>query len=197
MIWNDGFSEADLRIFALLQDGIKEGDTSIGPGGRGSADFMLTAPDVPGEYDISVLASSGDLATESIEVVEERNLMIESIEHPDIVTDDGSCAINVTVYNSGEARVARLRFQSEDISGEAALSLEKDGMATHTFNCSGESEGRKAVSVSLLDSSGSYQDGWTGNIEFRHTPSLKDAISNQLEGFIMWITELIRGLFGS
>ena len=144
-----------------------------------------------------MLASSGDLATEDIEVVEERSLVIESIEHPDTVTDDGSCTINVTVSNTGDATIATLRLQSDDVSGETPLSLEKEGRAVHTFNCSGGGEGRKAVSVSLLDSSGSYQDGWTGSIEFQRTPSLKDAISSQVERFIMWITALIRGIFGS
>ncbi len=193
---NNGFSQADLRLFALIGDEIEEGRLVLGHGETGSADFTLEAPTVPGKYDLNIFASSGDMATEIIEVVSQRNLSMTEIEYPPSLNEGESAIVNVTVVNSGEETNALIRFVTSSGETEEELVVEKDGSSGVSFNYTSQKAGNDDLTISLLGSSGNYQDSWTGTVEVIGKPSIKEDISSQLEQFILGIIEAIRSIFG-
>ncbi len=183
-------------VFLLLGGALYEANTGNYRDGRSEAEFIVHAPETPGEYNAMIVAESGDYAEETIEVVTERTLSITEIGYTPNVMAGRDCTINVTVTSSGNASGATLKLQIGDKTENMPISVGEGPGMTKSLNCSVPGEGTESVIVSVLDSGGSYQDSWTGSITFEGEKSLKQNISSWLEDLITGIIDAIKSLFG-
>ncbi len=193
---NAGFKELDLRVFAVFGDEIEERDLSLKHGESGEASFTFTAPESPGEYDLSVFASSGDLRSETITVISDRKLKITEIKMTKSIEAGTYGLLNVTVFNTGEETTGSVTFQFEGNTETKSVTVGKESESTVGFEFTSETEGTKSVMVSLLNSKGIYKDGWSGNVEVYRTQTLKEEVSDGIEAIIMAILDFFRSLFG-
>ncbi len=193
---NGGFTDSNVKVFAVMDNVIKEKNIDIPGRGTGSVQFQLTVPQMSGEYDLNIFADSGDLKSETIEVISERQMKIDEIQVPSSMKIGDSGEINVTVSNNGEESTASVKFQSGGTTDTETVTFGSDGKGYASFGINADSEGSVNVIVSLLDNDGSYQDSWTGNINVMQEASLKEGIAKQLEGMIMSIIEAIMSIFG-
>ncbi|MCK4815827.1 hypothetical protein KA005_08655, partial [bacterium] len=191
---NTGYSARDLRIFAILDDEIKEGALSLQSGGTDDIKFEFTAPQIPGEYELQVFSSSGDLKGEMIDVISNRQLKITEISIPKALELGSVVLINVSVYNFGEESAASVKLQAGKFTDTKNIMIDTEGVGAVSFDFTADSEGITSVIISILDGD-SYQDSWTGNINVFKEPSIKDSIAKTLEDFIMWLLDSIRSIF--
>jgi hypothetical protein len=182
----------DVRVLAFLSDEMKTARAYAGRDEPVSLDFTFAAPQDPGEYILTVLAGTGDFESEKITVVAKRSMSISGIEYPAAMKEGESCMLDATAFNSGDATDASVAFNIGEDSRSSKVSLPAAGNATASYNCSGLAEGRHPVTVSLLDSSGAYQDSWTGAIEVSGAPSIKENVTGFLEGIITQFIEFLR-----
>ncbi len=192
---NAGFSDRDLEIFAILGEGMEEGILSVPGRGSSMIEFELTAPQTPGTYELYVFSESGDLKTESIEVISERHLRITEISIPASVEVGGSGTVNVSVKNLGEETTASVRFQAGGKTDTKSVTVGRGDTRVLSFGFTIENEDANSVSVSVLDSTGSYEDSWAGSVNVFRKISVKEEVSGMLEAFIIWLRELLRSIF--
>ncbi|MFH0956418.1 MAG: transglutaminase family protein [Candidatus Aenigmatarchaeota archaeon] len=183
----------EMRVFALLGGELTEGAAQTG--GEG-AQLSLRAPAGVGEHALSVIAETGDLKEETITVISERSMRITGIEHPSALREGDDCEIAALLSNAGDEDTASVMFSVGGGSETQDVSLPGGGNASASFNCTGQGAGRYAISVSLIDSGGSYQDSWTGSLEVQAPPSFKDDAVESAENFILWLIAAIRGFLG-
>jgi transglutaminase-like putative cysteine protease len=194
---NNGFSRADLQVFAMLGDEMKEGILGIEPRDTDRITLELTAPQAPGAYNLYVFTSSGDLMTEGVEVISERHLKITEITMPTSMEIGSNGTVKVSVTNLGEDSIASVRFQAGGTSETKTVKILGGDEHVLSFDFAAENEGDNAVIISVLDSEGSYEDSWTGSINVFRRPSLKEEVSGGIEAIIMAILEFLRNLFGA
>ncbi len=192
---NAGYSNRNLRLFAMLGDIIKEGSLSLPGGGTGDLQFEFTSPHMSGEYDIHIFSSSGDLMSETIEVISERQLKITEISIPKSLEVGSASSVNVTLRNFGGETTASVKLNAMGSTDVKNVLIESNETIVVSFGFSGENEGINNLIISVLDSGDSYQDSWTGNIDVFRQPSIKDSISKQIEDFIMWLLDIINSIF--
>ncbi|UCD02783.1 MAG: hypothetical protein JSV63_03295 [Candidatus Aenigmatarchaeota archaeon] len=195
-VMNSGYSSADLRVFAILEGDIKERSMSLLGRESKELSFSFTAPKIPGNYQLHVFSDSGDLQTETIQVISDRDLKISEIAIPKSLVAGSTGTINVTVINSGEPSSVTVKLQAGGHSETKTVSIDKDGSSVVSFDFEAVSDGSINVIVSVLDEDGSYQDSWTGNVVVLANPSLKENVSSMIEDLIMAIVDFFRSLFG-
>ncbi|MBN2330234.1 MAG: transglutaminase family protein [Candidatus Aenigmarchaeota archaeon] len=193
---NPGFGSMALRMFAMLGDQILEEGIDLPGKGTASVLFELKAPRKPGDHDLTIFSSSGDMATEALTVISERQLKITEIDIPVKVMLGESKDINITLHNFGGPETGRLEVSIGDHEEIRDIDLEENGTYTASFSYSPATQGEKEASITLLDSEGGYQDAWVGRIEASEAASFKEGISNHLEDFIAWLIASISSLFG-
>lgn len=182
----------DVRVLAFLGEEMKAARAYAGRGESVSLDFPFTAPHDPREYVLTVLAGTGDSASEKITVVAGRSMSISGIEYPAAIQEGTDCTVAATALNSGDATDASVAFILGGDSQGSRIALPAAGNATAHFNCSGLPTGRHPLTVSLLDASGAYQDSWTGAIEVAANPSFKEDVTGFLEGIILQFIEFLK-----
>jgi hypothetical protein len=193
---NSGYSSQELRVFAILGDDIQEKSLSVPAGSSSSASFDLTAPVAEGKHTLKVFASSGDLATEGIDVIRERQIKITEIGIPEQMNVGETATINVTLTNFGVETEASVKLQAGGSESSKKVYMAKDGTGVVGFSFEAETGGDNNVIISAMDSSGAYQDGWSGGIEVANPLSMKGGIAKKIENFFLWLIEAIRSLFG-
>jgi len=193
---NTGRSAKDLRFFAMLGDDIQEKGVSIGGRSSQVVDFRLTGPQAPGNYTLFIFSSSGDLEKEDIAVISSRQAKITEIGIPGEMRPGGKSSINVSIRNFGDELDALVKVRAGDLEYSRRLVIKANGTAVASFDFEAAGEGKKPVIISLLDSSGRYQDSWTGSIDVISEPSMKEGIAQQLEDFFLWLVSAIRSLLG-
>jgi hypothetical protein len=192
---NPGFSDQQLRIFAILEDQLTEKQVNLAGRGSGLLSFGLTAPQLAGDYSIIAFSSNGDLKKESLTVISERRFKITEIEIPVKIELGKSKTINVTLRNFGGAAGAVVRVQIGEQEDSRTIEMEGNGSKTVDFSYTPETAGEKVVSIALLDSDGKYQDAWVGSLEAVTVPSFKESIAKQIGDFFAWLLYTIGSVF--
>lgn len=195
-VQNQGFGSMVLRMFAILGDQIIEKGMDISGKRTGSLLFEMKAPQEPGEYTLTAFSSSGDMVTETLTVISERQLKITEIGIPVKITLGESKTINITLKNFGDAATGELKVSIGDHEEIRTIDLEANGTEMMGFSYSPATAGEKVASITLLDGEGGYQDAWVGHIKANDASSFKEGISGQLEDFIAWLIAAISSLFG-
>jgi hypothetical protein len=193
---NTGYTRQDLRVFAIIGDYSEEGELAISGRESATAIFHPETPKTAGEYDLYVFSSSGDLTKERVRVITERKFSITEIELPGEMLLGQKKTINITVASIGNETEASVQLQAGKTRETKPVTIALDGEFELSFDYTAESEGSVNVIISLLSGDGAYQDSWTGNINIEKELSLKEGIAKQIEDFIAWIINSIRGIFG-
>jgi len=193
---NLGRSPLSLRVFGILGDDIEEKAASLAGRESDALEFGLTAPLMTGGYEASVFASTGDLASDVITVVDERQARITEISVPARLRLGETGNITVTISNSGGAFDAVIRLQSGNLTLSRSVQMGANSTATGGFSFAASEAGYRGITVALFGADGKYQDGWTGSLEVFRDKDLVETIAGQVEDFFFWLAGVIRGLLG-
>ncbi len=193
---NPGFDSQSLRVFAMLGDQILEKDVNVAGNSAETVRFGMKAPQQPGDYTLTAFSSSGEMLTESITVISERQLKITEISIPGKTVVGDNETIIVTMRNFGGDAEGKLDILIGDHHESHTFLMVMNSSKVMNFSYSAGTAGEKVVSIALLDSGGMYQDAWVGRIEAIQPVSFKEGIAKQLEDFFLWLLAAIRSLFG-
>jgi hypothetical protein len=180
---NSGHSTEDATVYVFFQGLVQNKDFTLKPGESASIKWSLKAPAKPGDYEIMVFSSSGELATRNITVVSQRHAQIGNISAPGKAFAGEALNINITVKAlTGFSGV--LKTAADDYADTKWVSLAPSESKTFWFSYTPQSPGQRTVSVTLLSDNQQYEDGWWGSIQVEGQKSWWDDMMDWLEGIV-------------
>jgi hypothetical protein len=184
---NKGTLPAELGLFMLLGDYMKEHELVLEAQQAGEVLWTLRAPKTEGRYMMMFMSSSGDMLKEELVVKEKRDIELDYVIIPDNMTLGDSLYINVTV-NVLEDTVAEIRVTVDNEEQEMRYVLDKGTNKTMDFIFTPKSDGIKHINIVVLSGEENYQDGVVGNVAVIREHGWLESIVSALRG-------LMEGLF--
>lgn len=188
---NSGSATEDATVYVFFQGLVQNKDFTLKPGESASIKWSLKAPSKPGNYDIMVFSSSGELATRNITVISQRHAQIGNISIPGKAMVGEPLNINITVKAlTGFSGV--LKASADDFMDTKWVSLGPSESKTFWFSYIPQSPGPRTISMTLLSDSQQYEDGWWGSVHVEGQKSWWDDMLEWLEGIVNSILSALR-----
>jgi hypothetical protein len=189
---NSGYSTEDVTVYVFFQGLAQNKDFSIKPGESASIKWTLKAPAKPGNHEITVFSSTGELTARNITVISQRRGQIDNISVPGKAMVGEPLTINITV-KAISSFTGTLKTTSEDYADTKYVSLSPSESKTFWLSYAPQSSGAKTVSVTLLSDSQQFEDGWWGTIEVQNQKSWWDSTLEWLHGIVDSIVGALGG----
>jgi len=189
---NTGHSTQEASIYLFFSGQVQSKDFTLTPGDQAEIKWTLKAPPSPGNYELQVFSSSGDLTTQNITVISQRHAQIENISTPDSAFAGEDISINVTVKAlAGFSGVLKTTIDS--YADTKWVSLGPSESKRFWLSYTTQSPGTKTISITLLSDSQQYEDGWWGTLEIKNQKQWWDEIAEWFEGIIDWVVGIFTG----
>jgi hypothetical protein len=180
---NQGFVEGSVTAYVFFGGSVQSRDFTIRPGESASTTWIMKAPQAPGDYELTLFSSSGEMASRSIKVIQQRHAQIQNISSPSRASAGEVLSVNITVRGISDFS-GIMNITIDGYSETRGVFLGPSESKTFLISHTPQSPGTRMISVTVFSDSRQYEDGWWGTLEVTGQRQWWDELLDWLEGVV-------------
>ena len=188
-VTNHERNEANISLYLFLNDLMQKKNVVLQPGQKITLWWNTVSPKSPGDYDILMFSSLGNLKKKTITVISERKMKITNVT---LEVNESIVLVKVSVRSESTSQATiNLKIENKTYSKEFVLEANTTKNLLFYHNVS--EPGNKEISIVLL-SKDLYQDGWFGSVFVEEKRTFIKEVNDIFREIYTWLLNFIEGL---
>jgi len=189
---NSGYATQAATVYVFFGGSVQSKDFTLKPGESASIKWTLKAPATPGNFELTLFSSSGEMVSRNITVIQQRHVQIQNISAPDKAFAKNYLTINITLKGiTGFTGIANISI--DGYSETRGVFLGPSESKTFQFSYAPQLPGAKIISVTVFSDSQQYEDGWWGTLDVQNEKQWWDSLLEWLQGIVDSIIRAFTG----